>query len=112
MTAHPEFPQQAEAYVHGLTFDAIRRVLRHDAATRNLAVHVDSDTEITVQLMRGLLSVTPNKQGVLARVRTSRSEWLQVLKEGLVERLAQAAPEMAEGLRWSGQEQIGERPSK
>ncbi|KIC41981.1 hypothetical protein RA27_00790 [Ruegeria sp. ANG-R] len=111
MTLHSDFPQQSEAHIPGLTFDAIRRVLRHEATTRDLTVHADSDVEITVQLMRGLLSFSPTARGVQARVQSSRPEWVQVLKEGLVERLAQVAPEMVEGLRWSGADQAGEQPS-
>ncbi|NVO58316.1 siderophore-interacting protein [Rhodobacteraceae bacterium B1Z28] len=111
VTLHPDFPQRSETYIRGLTFNAIRMHLRHEASTRDLKVHTDSDAGITVQLARGLLSFSRAGAGVQARVQAPRPEWLQVLKEGLVERLGQVAPDSVDGLRWSGSDQAGKHPA-
>lgn len=111
MTVHPDFSQRTEAHITGLTFAAIRSSLQHEAATRGLKIKSENDNEITIELMRGLLTFLPADAGVLARVQTSRAEWLQVLKEGLAERLGKIAPDLVEDIRWAGSERTGQQPS-
>ncbi|MEM9125838.1 MAG: siderophore-interacting protein [Pseudomonadota bacterium] len=110
MTVHPEFPLQADASVPGLSYNAIQTGLRHEAQTRGLNILSDTGAGITIQLVRGLMSFAPAEGGVTVTVQATTPEWLQFLKERLVDRLEQSAPQVVQDVRWSGEDQAGQHP--
>ncbi|MBV1897443.1 MAG: siderophore-interacting protein [Rhodobacteraceae bacterium] len=115
MTIHPEFPLQAETSLPGFAFGAMRMVMLHEAQEHDMPVIENTDSCITLKTPYGLYSFSADGDGIKASVYAAKSDWLYMLKDGLVDQLSHLVPEAATALRWSdndqeSDDQIGELP--
>ena len=110
MTIHPEFPRSAEAYLPGISFNAMKAVMLHRAQEIGAPIVENTETRVTLDARNGRLSFTAEADDVRVVAMAKQPDWLFMLKEGFVEQLDHFMPGIAEKIRWSDALEAGELP--
>lgn len=111
MTLQTQFPIQATTALANLAFSAIRMVLLQESKASRLTLSDNNDDLITVQTAQGLISFARDGQGTIVTVSADRPDALFTIKERLMLRLTELAPQVIENLRWSDATETGNLPA-
>lgn len=110
MTIAPTFGLQSDADLPEISFAAMRMVMLHEAKEHDVPVLLNSDREVSCSTPFGTFGIRARGQGLRLSVAAARQDWLFMLKESMVEHLAQFMPDAVAALRWSDDDSAGSLP--
>ncbi|WP_052700995.1 siderophore-interacting protein [Loktanella sp. S4079] len=100
----------ATTTIAGLSFQAMRQLMVHEADEHDLPILENSDAAVSVASPFGKFGIAARDGGVELTVTGNDAEGLFLIRENLVEHLEHFLPQVAQKLRWSDGPAIGSQP--
>ncbi len=95
----------------GVAFTPLCQVTRAEALEHDLEILHDTDAKLTVQTHYGQISFSPMQGGTRAEIKAPHADYLQTLKDSLVEQITAVFPDIAQQIRWSDAAAAGQLPA-
>ncbi|MEL0438863.1 siderophore-interacting protein [Phycobacter sp. K97] len=102
LTGHSDLP--------GVAFAPLCQMARAEAVEHGLEILHGTEAKLTVQTHYGRLSFSPMQGGTRAEIRAPHADFLQTLKDPLVDQISSVFPESAQQIRWSDAASAGQLP--
>jgi NADPH-dependent ferric siderophore reductase len=109
MTIHTNFTYTSNAKLPITALANLMSVLQVEAKEHGLAADV-TQSGVTISLPYGIFGVQRSGNDAQVFVNSTKPDWLFMLKDSIVEHLAETEPELARDLRWSNDDQSGQCP--
>ncbi|MBK0329205.1 siderophore-interacting protein [Rhodobacteraceae bacterium F11138] len=102
MTIAAKFPHTTETRLPGVEYAAFSKILQHRANSSPAIEMVESsETHLLMRARSGLVHFSDHREGLQINLFADRPERLQTLRDGLIDILANAMPDITETLRWN-----------
>ncbi|MEP3329761.1 siderophore-interacting protein [Sedimentitalea sp.] len=110
MTIASKYHYTTETRLAGVEFTTFSTVLRHRTTNQTVEQVKSSDTHLLLRARQGFVRFADHQKGVKITLFATRPERLQMLRDGLIDTLANAMPGMTESLRWTDTSETGTPP--
>lgn len=110
MTVRPNFPQMAETTTTGLSFAELRPSILQTAQEHSLSVVENTNDHVRIETLYGVIDFTSGECGTHIKISATKTDWLYILKDGLVEHLTEIFPNATKALNWSDHPQAETHP--
>ena len=105
------YPFEATSDLPGISFSAMRQMIKMQVKTSALTVLEDEDDRLTVETAHGLIGLRPGLQTEAAGyVGAVDEHWLFVMKNAVIMQLQHIMPRVAAEMRWSNGPETGSLP--
>ncbi|MFW2587016.1 siderophore-interacting protein [Sagittula sp. SSi028] len=101
----------AKAMIHGLPFALMRQAALAQAQEHDMPVVFDDARGTAVQTYYGRVCFAPAEDGLQAEITAPHADYLQVLKDALVDQIGAQHPQLAETIRWNDATTTAQRPA-
>ncbi|WP_172295984.1 siderophore-interacting protein [Pseudoruegeria sp. HB172150] len=103
-----EFRESAR--LGGIAYAALAAAVRHGAGVRGLQTAETKDGGLACHTPMGHFKIHPDEGAVRLELSAENGEFLQTLKEGLVDQFSAAMPELAKRIQWDNPVEVGALP--